>query len=593
MSDQAMLYYERELAYIRKALGAFADQHPNHAAQLQINRSSVEDPNISRLIEGMALLTAKTEQHLDEQFPDLVQDLFSLLYPGMLELAPSYFPLRLTPDPDQLNETQCLPAGSLVSVAMSDEQECHFTTVTDLNIYPFILKNITAQAAPFSTLPPTSLHSAEAVIQLHLQCADLQAQFNQLDLADLELYVNGFEGDSESLIDLLLEHSSCITLSDLDGKVHRDIPLDSLVNRATQTDFQWLSKHGNQFSGFDLLRDYFSYPDKSAYFKITDFGSHAVCFKESKLILNIYVTRLPAEFLRIFDDKVFSLYTVPAINRFVQAGEPMQYDASSLAMPVICDAQIQSSLEVITVDTVYEIDAYGEHRLNPLYKQRYGDDPNQRKWQSRQRWDTQGDRAIEISVTIDEQELARERITLALDLICGNGRAPCTIVKGCEVINLSVTDLPGLLSVAAVPTGPIYPNLREDLYWRFIALLNANFSSLLHTDDPVAALQNMLALCNQGRDSKQVSAVKGLVFSPTVGSVQVDNKPIFSSGSLVKLTLDKRQLATSSSVFGRVLNVFLQQFCSYDRFIQLQINHFGDDSYSKEFKPVQGSQLCL
>jgi type VI secretion system protein ImpG len=593
LSDQAMRYYERELAYIRKALGAFAERHPEHAAQLQINRSSVEDPNISRLIEGMALLTAKTEQHLDEQFPDLVQDLFSLLYPGMLELVPSYFPLRLTPDPDQLNETQCLPAGSLVSVTMDDEQECHFTTVADLNVYPFVLKNITAEAAPFSTLPPSSLHSAEAVIQLHLHCADVQAQFNQLELGDLEIYVNGFEGNAEPLIDLLLEHGSCITLSDMAGKVHREIPLDSLVNRATQTDFQWLSKHGNQFSGFDLLRDYFSYPDKSAYFKITDFGSQAVRFTESELILNIYVTRLPAEFLRLFDNKVFSLYTVPAINKFAQAGEPMQYDASSLAMPVICDAQIQSSLEVITVAAVYEIDAYGEHRLNPLYKQRYGDDPNQRKWQSRQRWGTQGDRAVEISVTIDEQELLRETITLALDLVCGNGRAPCTIVKDCEVTNLTVTDLPGSLSVAAVPTGPIYPDLREDLYWRFIALLNANFSSLLHTEDPVAALQSMLALCNQGRNSKQVSAVKALAFSPTVGSVQVDNKPIFSSGSLVKLTLDKRQLSTSSSVFGQVLNVFLQQFCSYDRFIHLQINHFGDDSYSKDFKPVQGSQLCL
>ncbi|MGB1239854.1 MAG: type VI secretion system baseplate subunit TssF, partial [Pseudomonadales bacterium] len=383
MSDQAMRYYERELAYIRKALGEFADEHPEQAAQLQLGRSSVEDPNISRMIDGMALLTAKTEQRLDQQFPDLVQDLFTLLYPGMLEPTASYFPLRLAPLAEQMKEPQTLRAGALLSANTPDGENCHFTTVADLKVYPYLLCDVSAQAAPFTTLAPKSLHGAQAVIQLRLDCADPQANFSQLELGDLEFYVDGFEGNAEPLIDLLLEQTCCISVSDLAGEQHRELALEQLVNRATQTDFQWLSTHANQFSGFDLLRDYFSYPDKSAYFVLQGFAAAAAHFESAHLVLNIYLKTLPAEFLRLFNDQVFSLYTVPAINRFTQLAEPLQYDASALSMPVIADAE-NSSAEVLRVDAVYEIDAYGQQRLSPLCKQRYAEGERRRRWQCRQ-----------------------------------------------------------------------------------------------------------------------------------------------------------------------------------------------------------------
>jgi len=588
-----MRYYERELAYVRMALGKFSKQYPEEAGHLGIGQSSVEDPNINRLIEGMALLTAKTEERLDQQFPDLVQDLFTLLYPGMLEPVPSYFPLRLIPNVDMMNENQQLAAGSSISVGQENQMQCQFTTVSDLNIYPFILTDVIAESAPFTTRSPPSLHHAKGLIQLHLQCSDPTQRFDKLDLGDLEFYVNGFEGNSQPLINLLLTHCCSITLSDLKGHQHQEISVGSLINRVTQTHFQWLSQHGNQFSGYDLLRDYFCYPDKSAYFSVSGFSTHTADLPYRDIVLNLYLDYIPAEILRLFNHSVFSLYTVPAINRFAQSAEPMQYNSSSLAMPVFGDAQSQSSIEVIKVEAVYEIDYSGEWLLNPLYKRRHRDHLSQRTWQSRQHWNSVGEREIELSVSVSEQELARDYIPLALDLVCSNGRAPCNIAKHSEVTNLGNVDLPGILRAASVPTGPIYPDLKHDLYWRFIALLNANFSSLLHASEPTEVLRDMLALCNLGSDDSALNAIKDLSFKPTVGSVQVGNQSIFSTGCVVMLTLDKRELMTVPHVFPQVINAFLQQFCSYDRFIQLEVRHFGDDSYCLRFEPLQGSQLCL
>ncbi|OUS35701.1 hypothetical protein A9R01_06750 ['Osedax' symbiont bacterium Rs2_46_30_T18] len=593
MSDQSMRYYERELAYVRKSLGEFSNLHPQEASHLQINRNSVEDPNISRLIEGMALLTAKTEQRLDQQLPELVQDLLSILYPGLIEVVPSYFPLRLQPDLATMKENTQLPASSLVQVQLEDESYCQFSTVCDLNIYPYYLADVSAQAAPFSILPPLDVKGAEAVIQLQLNCADPKASFKQMQLGDFEFYVNGFQGDSQILVELLLEQTVNITVSDTLGKRHAAVSLSAMQNRVTESGFQWLAKYDNHFSGYDLLRDYFSYADKSAYFKITGLGEQLQSFNENQLLLNIYVEKLPAEFLRMFQRQVFSLYTVPAINRFMQSAEPLSYDASALAMPVIGDADAQSIVEVISVAAVYEINAYGQSKLPELYKNRYADDITKRQWLSRTKWNIEGDREVEISVTLAEAELQRENITLAMDLWCGNGRTACLIAAHSTVESLSTIDLPGELLVAAVPSAPQYPDLDDSIYWRFISLLNANFISLMQSDQPEKSLCDILSLCNQGRECPQISSIKKVSYQPKVATIQVCEQPIFTTGSQINVTLDRQLLAGKHSVFSEVLNVFFQQFCSYDRFVQLELKHFGDDSYIKRFDAVHGSQACL
>lgn len=89
MSDQLLSYFERELTYIRRALDGFGKDFPEHASSMRLNQSSQEDPNISRLIDAVALLTAKTEKRMDEQFPEILQDLFHVLYPGYLQIVPS------------------------------------------------------------------------------------------------------------------------------------------------------------------------------------------------------------------------------------------------------------------------------------------------------------------------------------------------------------------------------------------------------------------------------------------------------------------------------------------------------------------------
>ncbi len=87
MSDQLLSYFERELTYIRRALDGFGKDFPEHASSMRLNQSSQEDPNISRLIDAVALLTAKTEKRMDEQFPRSCRICFTSCIPAICKLC--------------------------------------------------------------------------------------------------------------------------------------------------------------------------------------------------------------------------------------------------------------------------------------------------------------------------------------------------------------------------------------------------------------------------------------------------------------------------------------------------------------------------
>jgi len=50
--DELLLYYERELTFLRQMGAEFAAQYPKVASRLQLEPNRCEDPHVERLIEG-------------------------------------------------------------------------------------------------------------------------------------------------------------------------------------------------------------------------------------------------------------------------------------------------------------------------------------------------------------------------------------------------------------------------------------------------------------------------------------------------------------------------------------------------------------
>src|SRR5262249_13795624 len=78
-------YYERELLFIRQMTQEFAKQFPAAASRLMLQPNISIDPHVERLIESFALIAGRIHHKLDDEFPELTDAIFNILYPHYLQ----------------------------------------------------------------------------------------------------------------------------------------------------------------------------------------------------------------------------------------------------------------------------------------------------------------------------------------------------------------------------------------------------------------------------------------------------------------------------------------------------------------------------
>ena len=69
-------YFQEELSNLRQLGAEFSDAHPSLAPMLSGPQA---DPDVERLLEGTAFLTALMRQKLDDDFPEIMDILIDLL----------------------------------------------------------------------------------------------------------------------------------------------------------------------------------------------------------------------------------------------------------------------------------------------------------------------------------------------------------------------------------------------------------------------------------------------------------------------------------------------------------------------------------
>jgi len=69
MRDELLLYYERELTWLRQMGAQFAEKYPKVASRLLIEPGKCEDPHVERLLESFAFLAARVHLKVDDEFP--------------------------------------------------------------------------------------------------------------------------------------------------------------------------------------------------------------------------------------------------------------------------------------------------------------------------------------------------------------------------------------------------------------------------------------------------------------------------------------------------------------------------------------------
>ncbi len=134
-SDSLLGFFNRELEALRVLAGEFAERHPKIAGRLRLTKDTVDDPHVSRLLEGVAFLGARVQHRLDDEFPELTDGLLSVLYPHYLAPMPSVAITRFAANPD-LPGPAHLPSGLAVEAEPVGGETCQFRTAYPLTLWP-------------------------------------------------------------------------------------------------------------------------------------------------------------------------------------------------------------------------------------------------------------------------------------------------------------------------------------------------------------------------------------------------------------------------------------------------------------------------
>ncbi len=137
-------HYESELRYLREGGAAFAEAHPEQARMLRLDALEDQDPYVERLLEGVAFLSSRVQERLDDDLPEYTQRLVGLLYPHFLRPFPSCCVLEMTPKPGMVPETTTLPAGTevLTDRIGPERVPIRFQTAQDVRLHPMELESV-------------------------------------------------------------------------------------------------------------------------------------------------------------------------------------------------------------------------------------------------------------------------------------------------------------------------------------------------------------------------------------------------------------------------------------------------------------------
>ncbi len=613
MRDELLLYYERELTYLRQSAVLFAEKYPKVASRLVLEPSKCEDPHVERLIEAFAFLAARVHLKIDDEFPEISEALLGVLYPHFIRPIPSMSIVEFQLDADQGKLSTGLPIerGSVLHSRPVGGIPCKFRTCYDTTLWP-----VSVVAAEWKTpdrlQPAIKATDANAALRIELRCGG-DAKFPQLKMDTLRLYLDGEASLLYSLYELLACNLVRIVVRDpTPGSKVKPVNLmpSNLRPVGFGSDEGMLPYPSRSFPGYRLLQEFFSFPEKFFFFDVTGLEeAWAAGFKDTAEIVFLVAQPTDAdrrERLEIgVSAKTFRLGCSPVINLFAQTAEPILLDQTKYEYPVTPDARRLSGTEIFSVDSVDTIDADTRQIVSfePFYSMhpRRHRDQAQCFWLANRKQSTRvNDEGTDMSLSMVDLSLRPMRPdsdTLTVRTTCTNRDLPTRLPFGNETGDFELEGAAAVRRIVALkkPTAPLRPPTGKGALWSLISHLSLNYLSLVEGGKD--ALQQILRLYNFTHSNfpeKMIQGITGLSGRPHFARVVSENGISFTRGMRVELELDEDQFVGGGVyLFASVLEHFLGHYASLNSFSQLVATTKQRKEVLREWAPRAGQKILM
>ena len=557
-------YYQDELTFLREMGREFSQAHPEAAHFLAEGGT---DPDVERLLEGFAFLTGRIRQKLDDEFPEVVHALVTLLMPHYLRPIPPISLVEFQPIRGMVRKPYRVAKGTEVASIPVDGTSCRFQTCYDVDLHPFHLDSVSLQT-PVGAKPELQLRFA-----LEPGCS-----VSWPEIGKLRFFLSG--GPAETVYFWLRRHLAKIRITGSPGqKSAEDVYLDSgaLQPSGFKEDEALLPYPKHASEGFRLLQEYFIFPEKFLFFDLSGFES-VKPLKGGAFGIDFIFSRPLDRSLKISSENV-RLYCTPVVNLVKTESEPVRVDHGRTEYRVLPSGLHPQHYEIYSIDRAagWVQGTAQEIEYQPFYSFRFGKtDPGRQKtfYHPRMREAVAYDGTdIYVSFVDANQDVAFPPTeTVVFQLTCTN-RVLCEKLRvgDLQVVTERTPAVARFQNITRVTPG-IRPPMEGDLYWRLISHLGLSSVSLSNA----AAMRDVLELYNfpslQNRQAGKANQLRleGIVdVERTSGQLLFRGVPV--PGTTTRITLEESYFTSEGDMilFASILDEFLSRQVTVNSFSRL------------------------
>lgn len=547
-------HYQDELARLHEMAAEYSQLNPSQAGYLA---GAGSDPDVERILEGVAFLTAGLRSELEKDQTQLLQNILQVASPDLLRPLPSITLMQFK-GRSALKEQLDLPVGTPVSgVASSNQHRCEFRTLMQTTVLPLELSDALLRKS----------HENEPGIHcLSLNFTCTYGDASSLTSKPISIYINSPQAMAAQMLDGLLHHCESAEVVWSGGTA------DAIELPVWNTDLlQWpfLAEDTPELPAHRMAQRFFLAPELAQGVHVSlpepSDNSSATSFQ-----LKFYLDG-QIDWPRADLKKTFRLNVVPAVNLFVRDAPPRVRDNRQTYMALNPRQRDDESLSIYGIEQVsgqYRSES-DSHVYRPFWQQGFGDLFHYQEQLTAHPVNDELELAVALGGELrDEQEVIKAR------LYCTNGGDAATLLPGqiCDYTSGS----PELVQFENLTAPTPYRKTlsSEQQYWQAVRQLSSNLMGHLNLERLLSALKELVLQASPDRarqqiNMKKVDAIQSV--SLTMGDRLVSAMSVRGYEVTLKLAGDHFPSKGDMWLFSRLLQQFFISLVPVNYFCLLKI----------------------
>lgn len=598
--EKHLLYYQREMSFLRQMGGIFAAKYPKIAKRLNFNEHQSTDPHVERLIESFAYLTSYLQKDIDDQFPRISSALLGVLYPHQAGLIPSmsiaHFDAHLG---SGMTDAYRVEKNSKLFAESTTGDMCRFKTCYPVDLWPIVVKDIQLEKLSRYDFATHRLSKHTYGLKISLES---DVPFQELDPKKLRFFINASRPEANTLYHLLFEKDPPLVVLGENQEHPIFLKENSLKPVGFGRDEEVIPSPKNGHRAYGLLQEYFSFPKKFLFFDIENLQ-----FDETSTKIDILIPlhdATEAKNLKI-TKRTFLLGCTPIINIFSKTSEPIRLNHQKIEYRLIADHRREMTTEIHSIDKVFssatddtevlEIDPYFSYDHHTLTSK------DRNFWHAR-RVPSANEKIPGTDMMISFVDLDMGPNNPPVDvayarILCTNRHLPTTLTSNTTLQEEEGSSPVSKVSCLYQPTDPIYPSEEGATQWQLISQLSLNYLSFSSEKESLEALQEILRIYagdQPGSQEAEINSIKDMHCETVMRRLGKDAWRGFVKGTAVTLTIDDGGTSSLGSLlFMSVLAHFFGLYTTINSFAELTIKNVRKEGAWKQWPPITGVQRLL